>query len=223
MTASIFATLDQSAYAVYAVPMLLDGFLAGELYAQTNDILAEPLDADETLSGELSTWSNDIFAEPFDLAPILLNPNYFPGFSGTAMVDAEACMFGEMSLGNVFLEVQPFNLEASLLQNNGFPGFPASSIFEPEPSLHGAFAISVLFNAVPFDADMSLFSSMMVIEPNLICMPLELVAWMAAGEFGNWKALTPIVTYRCILTGAADGLPAVEIPISSFQIRKKVV
>lgn len=222
MTAAIFATLEQSIHIV-SEPMISDSCLQGELYAQTNNILAEPLDAAETLSGELSAWSNDIFAEPFDLGPLLFNASYFPGFSGTAMVDAAACMFGELSLGNVFLEAPPFNLDVSLLQNNGFPGSPFSSIFEPSPSLHGTIEISVSFDAVPFDASMSIFSSMMVIEPNIISMPFMLMAMVATGELWGWKALSPIVTYRCKLTGAADGLDDVEIPISSFQIRKRVV
>jgi hypothetical protein len=42
-------------------------------------------------------------------------------------------------------------------------------------------------------------------------------------EIETWQALSPVITYRCVLTGTADGLPDVMIPISSFQIRKRAL
>ena len=42
-------------------------------------------------------------------------------------------------------------------------------------------------------------------------------------EIEIWQALSPVITYRCVLTGTADGLPDVVIPISSFQIRKRAL
>ena len=42
-------------------------------------------------------------------------------------------------------------------------------------------------------------------------------------ETNIWQLLSPVVTYRCILTGAADGLPDIVIPISSFNIRKRAL
>ena len=42
-------------------------------------------------------------------------------------------------------------------------------------------------------------------------------------ETDIWQLLSPVVTYRCVLTGAADGLPDIVIPISSFNIRKRAL
>jgi hypothetical protein len=42
-------------------------------------------------------------------------------------------------------------------------------------------------------------------------------------ETDIWHLLSPVVTYRCVLTGAADGLPDIVIPISSFNIRKRAL
>lgn len=42
-------------------------------------------------------------------------------------------------------------------------------------------------------------------------------------QVGKWQALSPVITYRCVLTGAADGLFDIVIPISSFQIRKRAL
>ncbi len=42
-------------------------------------------------------------------------------------------------------------------------------------------------------------------------------------ETDIWQLLSPAVTYRCVLTGAADGLPDIVIPISSFNIRKRAL
>ena len=42
-------------------------------------------------------------------------------------------------------------------------------------------------------------------------------------ETDIWQLLSPVVTYQCVLTGAADGLPDIVIPISSFNIRKRAL
>jgi hypothetical protein len=40
---------------------------------------------------------------------------------------------------------------------------------------------------------------------------------------GTCKTSYPVTTYRCVLTGTADELPDITIPISSFQVRKTLV
>ena len=42
-------------------------------------------------------------------------------------------------------------------------------------------------------------------------------------ETDIWQLLSPVVTYRCVLTGSVDGLPDIVIPISSFNIRKRAL
>lgn len=49
------------------------------------------------------------------------------------------------------------------------------------------------------------------------------VTLSASAILRQFKANNPVVKYRCVLTGAPDGLPDLIIPISSFQVRKRVI
>jgi len=55
---------------------------------------------------------------------------------------------------------------------------------------------------------------------SLVPVAIEIVPVASVRQF---SVESPVVTYRCILTGAADGLLDLIIPISSFQIRKRVI
>lgn len=63
-----------------------------------------------------------------------------------------------------------------------------------------------------------------IVSPIFIVLAAASVDICVTGiaETDIWQLLSPVVTYRCVLTGAADGLPDIVIPISSFQSRKTV-